>query len=146
VPGEQLGTAGVCVREQLRGQAVELVEAGTDAALREALSTQDRIELRGEFRDLLQAHAMDFVGRQAGGGRLRQRGGIDRIAVGDRPDAGGTARRGPQRAQQSDLAIERRIDLGRDDPGSACLPIPGDLRGASAAGQRLDELVVGRAG
>jgi hypothetical protein len=62
--GEQLGPAGVGIGELLRRPAVELVQPRADAAGGQSLSAQDGVELRGQVRHLLHAHAVNLVGRQ----------------------------------------------------------------------------------
>ena len=68
---------------------------------------------------------MHFVRGHVGGRRLRERGGVDRVAARHRPHPGFLARGLAQRFDQRDLAVERGIDFGLDD-----------LRRARAASRR----------
>ena len=82
---------------------------------------------------------MHFLGRQLGRRHLLQRGGVDRLAIGQAPRAvtgpGGRL----QRLDRRDLPVERRIDAAGHDPGRACLPVAGDIGRLGAADERLDQ-------
>ena len=116
-----------------------MVERGqplADAALGKALGLEDHIELGADRGDLLHPHAVDLVGREIGRGRLRERGGIERFAIVEPPDASPRARRFAQLLDQRDLAVERGIDFVGDNRGGLRAPIARESLGAGTPRDR----------
>ncbi len=138
-PGDQLGPAFRGVRVKLVRRHVQLRQPLADGPGREALRLEDRIELRGDLRDLRQADAVDLVGAHRRRGRLVERHRVDRVAVRYAPDAVAGFGGRFQPLDQGDLAVERRIDLRVDDLRSARLPVAGEALGGGTLHQRLDD-------
>ena len=87
---------------------------------------------------------MNFLGGHVGCRRLGQRSGIERLAVGQAGGAVAGQRRRAQCLEGRDLAVDRRIDFGLDDPRRPRRPVAGDALGLGAVGERGDEAVAGR--
>ncbi len=87
---------------------------------------------------------MDLVRRQGGGGRRLERGGIERGALRQAPDAGVVSGLGAEPFGFGDLSVQGRIDLAVDHRAHARGPVARDLLGRGAPRNRGHQQVFRR--
>ncbi|MCI3180199.1 hypothetical protein C5708_08030 [Caulobacter sp. CCUG 60055] len=119
------------------------LHALADGSLRQALGLEQRVHPRLDGPVLLQAHLVDVVGVQRGGGADLEQPGVIGLAVRQLPDAGVVPGLGLGGLDLGDLPVEGREDLVGNQRRRLARPVAGDPLGLGALGQGLDQAGLG---